>query len=587
MKDEEKTGSENTGEQPETSEVEAVQKTNDASEEKISAGSSRLQRLKGWYLNKKKFSIPLTIILVLVILAAVPWTRYKLASLAVSQNMTVQVNDASANTPVSGADVTIGGVSAQTDATGKAQLKHVKAGSKNMVITKKYYKDTSVSLLVPILKPKSNINVELTATGRQVKIVIKNLISKQPLSNVQINAADTISKTDQSGTATLVLPAGVASVKATLNADGYNDSSVVIQISNQSIKENDFSLTPAGRIYFLSNRTGKLSVMKSNVDGSDAQTVLEGTGYEDPNGTYLEVSPDQKYVALIAKRASSDPGPQFYIISTADDKLLGVDTGNATFAPVGWYNDYFVYTVSRQYLQNWQPNAFSIKSYNAQNGQIISLVSTTATGTSNADAQYENIWQEFLLGNNVVYSKVWYQYPGYINVSGKQNVLAAIHPDGTGAKTLKSMDSAISYVSNMRLNNPSQLYFSIYDSSASSSSYYQLDKSGNVSSNNSIADNFFYGHQTNYYISPSRQASLWDANRDGKTDVVVADQDGNNDKTVARLDPAFHVYGWYTDNYLLVSKSDSELYIMSKSGVNSQSDLIKITDYQSTGIGGY
>jgi Tol biopolymer transport system component len=75
-------------------------------------------------------------------------------------------------------------------------------------------------------------------------------------------------------------------------------------------------------------------------------------------------------------------------------------------------------------------------------------------------------------------------------------------------------------------------------------------------------------------LSPSGSNSFWAEARDGKSALFVGDQDGKNPKQVASLSE-YTSYGWFTDDYLLVSKGSSELYIMSKAGGKPQ----KITDY--------
>ena len=43
----------------------------------------------------------------------------------------------------------------------------------------------------------------------------------------------------------------------------------------------------------------------------------------------------------------------------------------------------------------------------------------------------------------------------------------------------------------------------------------------------------------------------------------------------------YKTYGWYSDDYLLVSKNSSELYIMAKTG---SKDPIKISDYHNPAL---
>jgi hypothetical protein len=75
---------------------------------------------------------------------------------------------------------------------------------------------------------------------------------------------------------------------------------------------------------------------------------------------------------------------------------------------------------------------------------------------------------------------------------------------------------------------------------------------------------------------------------DGKYNLFVGNQLGDDKKSVGTLGD-YNTYGWYTDNYLLVSKSSSELYIMPKNGGAALkiSDYFKPSQYFSGYGGGY
>ena len=540
------------------------------------AHGSRLERLKSWYLQHKKLSIPLTVVLLLVLLAAIPQTRYALAGTVMSKDLAVVVKDSTAGTPVSGAKVSVGSVSAETDSSGKATLHSLKVGSKTLVITKKYYTDRKASVVVPILKAKNIPEIKLVATGRQVKIKVTDFVNGNGLADVSINLAGSISKTDKNGEALVVVPTGASTQTAKLSLDGYNSQDATVKVSDSSIQQNDFKLVASGKVYFLSKLSGKIDVVKTNLDGSERETVLAGTGKEDDTNTVLLASRDWKYLALLSARDTGQP--KLYVISTDDDKLLAMDQGDANFTPVGWSNHYFVYTVARNGYNNWQPNAFSIKSYNADTGQLLTLANNNATGTSNADAQYEAIFDTLFMGNDVVYTRTWYKYPGYLQVEGKQDVLAAIHPDGTNSRQIKTVDANTSYISNVKLNKPGELDFGVYSNNSSNATYFVLDKNGNLKQSTTLTDSDLFSETTTYLSSPSGEQTFWQDERDGKNTLFIGDQDGGNAKQIATLSD-YSTYGWYTDNYLLVSKNSSELYIIPKSGLKDNSKALKVSDY--------
>jgi hypothetical protein len=536
-----------------------------------------LHRAKAWYGSHKKYSIPATIIILLVIVGGVPFTRYHAAGLVLKNSFTVQVTDSTANTPVSGATVSIGGVSGKTDGSGKVVLKSVKVGQHVAAITKKYYKDQTASLLVPILKQKTTPNILFIATGRQVKIKVTNLIDTKVLSDVQIQVADTTAKTGSDGTATVVLPSNANSQKATLSLDGYNDSAVTVKVSDKGIAENDFKLTPTGKIYFLSKRTGSVDVMKANLDGSTAETVVAGTGNEVDGNTFLQQSPDGKYVALVSKRTTTDATPQLYVLATADDKLLQADSGNAIFNMYGWIGDSLIYTIARQDLPAWQQGLNKLKSYDATSGKNTLL--DQSAGSDAATGANESYQTVMLAGNDVVYGKTWGSNGNVSSLSGKQNSLQIIGSDGQNHQSVTTYPAtdSVQFVQHGAV----ALYISDESADQTTTTYFDYT-AGNAPKQISLSGNQLYAGSYLYFFSASGNQTFWSEPRDGKNALILADGSGANPKTITNLSD-YSAYGWYTDNYLLATKGNSELYIMDTHG----DPAIKITDFQPAYGGGY
>ncbi|MGA3150511.1 MAG: hypothetical protein ABSD10_02790 [Candidatus Saccharimonadales bacterium] len=542
--------------------------------EKPAAGSSHWRhwhRFKNWYKSHKKWSIPATIIILLLIIGGVPWTRYQAAGLVLKKSFTIEVSDSTANTPVSGATVSITGVSGTTNGSGKVTLHGVKAGHRSLQITKKYYQSKQVSVLVPILNQKSTPDIPVVATGRQVKIKITNLISGKVLADATIEVADTTSKTGSDGTATIVVPANASSQKATLNLSGYNNASVTLKTSSQKIEENDFKLTPAGKIYFLSKRTGSLDVMKANLDGSDAQTVVAATGNEEAGNTFLLQSPDGQYVALVSKRTTTDAMPQLYVLAAADDKLLQADSGNAIFNMIGWIGDSLIYTVARQDLPDWQQGLNKLKSYDATTGRTTLLdQSAGSDATTNANENYNTV---VLSGNDVVYGKTWSSGSSDPTVlNSKQDSLQIISVDGQNHQSVGTYpaNDIVQFVQ----HSPVGVYIMDESADMTITTYFDYIV-GSTPKQVTLSSNQLYASSYTYLFSPSGNQTFWSEPRDGKLAVILGDASGSSPKTILNLSD-YSTYGWYTDNYLLVSKGGSELYIMDTHGDTP----LKVTDYE-------
>ncbi len=536
-------------------------------------------RFTHWYKSNKVKSIPLTILAVVLLLAALPWTRYPIAGLGLKKNVKLTVVDATAGAPVSGADVSLGGVSANTDSSGKVTLRQVRVGNRSAVITKKYYKDKQIRVLVPILSQKTVPKIELTATGRQVKVVVSNLINHKKLAEAEIKVAGISAKTDASGGAVIVLPAGTSSAKAALVLNGYNDAEVTISVDDKSIKENDFSLTPSGSVYFLSKASGKIDLVKTNLDGTARKTILAGTGKEDDRNTVLLAARSWKYLALLSKRDGTD---KLYLLDTSGDSTVTMDEGtSASFNPIGWSNDNFVYTVTRQDIPSWQAKAQALKSYNATTKQITILDQTKADGTTQSDSAYESYGSIYQIGQTVVYEKGWTNsYYLVDKLSDKQAGIYSINANGSNPQTLKTFGYTAgqgTFISSVPYES-TQIYYQATEKGGPLT-YYSYG-SGKITPRNDIADKYIEYDQNRltYLLSPSGNNTFWSEPRDGKNTLLIGDDNADNGKQIATLSD-YQTYGWYTDDYLLVSKNGSELSIMPKSGLTGSDKPLKISDY--------
>lgn len=538
------------------------------------SSGNKLKRFLTAYWAKKKWTIPVTILGLLVLLLVIPFTRYAILGLFIKGDVTITVVDSKTNAPVSSAAVNLQGSSFKTDANGKASGQ-AKLGSGTLEVSKQYYQATEQPATVTLSKSKNAFKVSLVATGRQVPVTVMNKVTGKPLAGVTLAAANTEAKTDKNGKAVVVLPTTAATQKVKITLNGYNTQEATITVTDVVIPANKFAMVPAGKLYFLSNQSGKIDVVKTNLDGTDRQTVLAGTGKEDPNNTSLLASRDWKYLALLSRRSGANPS--VYLIDTASDKLTTMDEGNATFSLVGWSGGTFVFQVGRNDYQNWQPKAQALKSYNAVTGKLTTIDETTAEGYNQYDYGFTSFTGIYILKNELIYAKNWYSSYNTNHLVGKSVDLVSVRPDGSGKKIVRSfpIPSGLSYYSvNLSLYEPYGVYVQVPKENNTGNTYYEYEDSA-LAAKPDVTDEIFIKPYPTYLISPSDKATLWTDTRDGKNVLFVGDADGENPKQVASLSEYLQ-YGWYTDEYLLVSKDSSELYILPADGSTAPQ---KITDY--------
>ncbi|HVV25616.1 MAG TPA: carboxypeptidase regulatory-like domain-containing protein [Candidatus Saccharimonadales bacterium] len=511
-----------------------------------------------------------SVIVILILLAlALPVTRYKLLGLVIKKQVNVVVIDSKTNTPVSEAKVNLHGVSAATNADGKATLK-VPPGSTTLTVSKQYYKSYRAKTFVG-LKAATKPKVKLVATGRQVPITVVNIFTGRPLANARITALKTTVKTNARGQATIVLPAAANTDSATISCKNYNTAKITIQVTNSVLPANSFKLVPAGHLYFLSNVSGTIDVVKSNLDGSDRQTVLAGTGKEDPTTTSLLATRDWRYLVLKSSRDGSRPA--LYLIDTSDDKVTEFDGNNGTFNLIGWSGHNFMYDFVSATVPQSQTGHEVIKSYDADNQQPNQLDQTQAEATSGGYIAQE-FYNFYVLNNLLVYNTQWYSGGG--DVGNKQATIRAVQPDGQNKKDYQSYPAAgLNYVLAAHYQ-PQAVYYEADSSATNSATYYNF---ANQAVNTvSIDHSTLLRSYPTYLLSPSGKQTLWSAQQNGQTELFVGDDASQHGTVLTGLD-GYQPYGWFSDDYLLVSKDDTDLYLVPADGLKTGQQPFKIGYY--------
>lgn len=514
------------------------------------------------------------VILIVVALFAVPLTRYAILGGFIRKDVVVAVMDSKTGKPVSDAEVSLPGTTGRTDKDGKATLAQVAVGQYTLKITKKHFKDSSANITVPVLSAPAINEQKLEATGRQVPITVTNKLSGALLGKVTVTAGEATAITDDKGEATLVTPANDATVKATFKAEGYNDVYADITVTEQKDDKNNFAMVQSGKVYFLSKRTGKINVMKSNIDGSDPQVVVTGTGKETESSTVLLASRDWKYLALHARRDSDQA--KLYLINTQNDQMSVMDEGNAEFSLTGWSGHTFIYRVERLAVKQWESKRYALKSFDATANKLTILDESVGEGGQN-DWRNQFITQIYSLDNEnrIVYTKNW---NGHIGGSNKQSVIMSVQPNGSDKKTLKTF-ALSEYVADGLLYEVDEIYYRTFV--GNSTKFYEYE-GGTVKENTGIKNEDFGQFYPTYLLSPSGQKTFWSEPRDGKNTLFVGDKKGMEGKEVATLSD-YVAYGWFSDDYLLVSKNGSELYIAPANNPDFKKPL-KLTDYHKSAV---
>lgn len=513
------------------------------------------------------------LVLIVVTLLAIPVTRYAILGNVVKRSVGVMVMDASTMKPVSQAEVVIGDKNVKTDKKGEATLNNVPVGEYTLKITKGYYKTQETAVTVPVLGELKQQHASLAATGRQVSFSVSDRVTGAVLAGATLKVKDTSAVTDSKGIATIVLPVDKKTLQGTVSLTGYNESAAEVKITDNS-EANKVALTPSGEIYYLSKQTGKINVMKANLDGRNPKVVVEATGNENDQQTVLLAARDWDYMALLAKRDPKKEG-QLHLVDAKTGSLKLIDEGNASFSLIGWSGHKFIYSVYRNNSNVWEEKVQRLKSYDADTGKITILDENAASGTDYYDAQYESLGNVYILESKIVYYKTAYR-GGNAAPDTARSAIMSVNPDGSQKQRLKEFGPSGGVNIQAKLYQPQEVYFRVLNrNSPQEPTYYEYENNTLKSISNSD-DKFIDTFYPTYLISPNGQKTFWYEPRDGKNTLLTGDKDGKNTTIIANQSE-YKTYGWYSDKYLLVSKDDSELYITSADKPLEQP--LKITNY--------
>ena len=510
------------------------------------------------------------IAVVLCILFGLPFTRYRLLGLVLKEKVSVTVIDSQTHTPVSDALISTSGASVKTDANGTAKLE-AGVGEHTLTITKKYYR-TDVTHYFIGFRSNAPTTIKLLATGRLVPVTILNAISGKPLPGATIHVLGTSAKTNSKGEATVAVPASTQNDSATISLSGYNSKQASIQITNVVVPGNSFSLTPSGTIYFLSNQSGSIDVVKSNLDGSSRQTVLAGTGHEATTTTRLFVSHDWHYLVLEANRDGTRPG--LYLISTSNGQVTEFDNSNASFSLIGWYGHAFLYSLKSNTISQWQSGLQVIKDYDADQQQLNQLDQNQAAGSSTSFA-YQGFSNFFIVGDELVYDTQWTAQGGY-DLTSSNDTIRLLQLSSQTKKDGESFPASTTGSIQASQYLPQSIYYAVNNRSDGSTSYYQYANQTLQTAN--IDQTTFSKTSPTYLSSPSGNRTVWSTSSNGQDIFSTGDSNAGSQQQIAVLD-SYAPYGWYSDNYVLASRYNDELYILPASGLSASQQPLKITNY--------
>lgn len=495
-------------------------------------------------------------VLFVVILSAlavmvVPKLRYyTLNQFNVKASSTFLVLDTTNRQPIKNVDVSIGGVSARTDIEGRVVLQNLKLGPQTINIKKIAFGSVSKKITIGWGSNKTD-DVLMTPTGVQYTFVTKDFLNKSPVVGAEVSYGESSAISDTNGRAVLTVEKITsAEIEVTINSKQYRLEKHILKPEETS--EVSILLVNERKHVYVSERSGQPDLYSSYIDGKDKQVLLKASGFERDDQT-LAPSPSQNLVAYVSTRGNQKNSDDFLLSNLL---LVDTDTNQTTFLAtseqiyvLGWSGDWVVYMQVKSGNSAPSPDRHQLKSYNSSTGDTVVI----------ATANYFN---SFVLAGGYVYFAV----NGTENSSAAK--LAKSRPDSSNVTTLFSGE-----IWDLTVTNYGKLSF------LSGNEWYDYSSDNLAPSKRltPLSDN-----SSKRFVDAGRgNHSLWLDVRDGKSNILLHDEQTGNDKIILEKKHADYPLSWLDETtiiYRVVSDSETADYALSTLG----GDPVKISDVKNT-----
>lgn len=491
-----------------------------------------------------------------------------------TQDVQVKTIDETFKLNVTDVTIELNGAKQEFKGEGPFNFSKVKAGKHTLKVSRQYYEDYSISFTIKPLSKRSQVlsfDASLKPTGRPVLVTVANTISGEAIKDVTITLDKAVATTNEKGEATVVLPSSANEGTVEVKKDGFNTVSVVVApVSTGTASK--LTLTPSGRVYYFSKRTGKIDLYSSNLDGTDAKVELAATGNETDDAS-LYTSPNRRWLAFNSTRDGGRSAgdntllSKVFVFDTTNGKLIAADEGDATFSIAGWAeNNRLVYSVSKiiPYTSETRVgDKNKVKIYNPETNEIKLVYTNKVIGPDYSKAydsvEYLGVLESLdysivLLRDYIAfsYSVSSYDYNYYVPYPNKYNIVIT-DLEGNRKKTITKdvyMYSLIRYGTNTI-------------SYRSDNNYYEYD----VNVGNEVKEDPPVSFEPLPTLSPDGKRTAWSDIRDSQNITFIGDADGKNEKQILSKQGMTFLQ-WYNNDYMLLlnSKDEYALYVISVNG---------------------
>lgn len=507
---------------------------------KKSFGAKVKNFFKAWWGNRiARNTTIVAIILLLVGLVAYPTTRYFILNTAgVRAKASVKVIDNSTQQPLKNVSVTVGGQNATTNDEGVVKLEKVKLGSTQLVIKKRAFATVDKKV---VLGWGSNPlgEAKLEPTGVQYTFKAVDFLSNKPIQNAEAVSGESSAFADKDGKIVLTLDKDEAdSSEATIKAKNYRDEKLEL---GDDMNEREVKMVPAHKHAFVSKRSGKLDVYKIDVDGTNEEIALAGSGAE-RDDMVLVPHPTDNVIAVVSTR-DNQRNRDGYLLSTLN--LVNLEDNKVTTAGkseriqvVGWGNGRLVYIQIAEGASANNPKRHRLMSYDVEKEESQELAAA-------------NYFNDVLMANNIIYYA-----PAAAQQNGADVSLFRINPDGNNKQVVYNKETW-----NIFRTSFDQLTIAVQQDWYEYSLQTQKAPTKITPPPNP---------KSRIYInSPNGTRSIWMDTRDGKGALIVYSTADKKEEVVKSQSGLKYPAAWVSDDtlvYRINTDQETADYVLNLSG---------------------
>jgi hypothetical protein len=510
--------------------------------------------LKKWWANPlARYGFISGSVLLIILIALIPVTRYSLLNLAgVRVKASMTVVDKKSERPLANISVSLGDKVQKTNEEGYIEFSDLKLGKSKLKIERRGFATQERDLTLGWgSNPLGTQGLE--AVGSQFTFVVVDYLSEQPIAISRATAPGVDAEADNDGKIVItVAEDAVETDTVSVIADEYREEQ--FQISELSPdQERTIKLIPDRKHVFVSRRSGKYDVYKMNADGTNEEMLLKATGKERDT---INVVPHAKddVVALFSTRDNDRNGDGYlmdglFIVNVSTGEVVKV-ARSEQIRIVGWEGDRLVFTQIVEGTSAGNPNRSKVISYHYKE----------TTRQELASGNYFNAVE--LFDGDVYYAVASYGVP----IS--QAKLFKVAPDSKTPQKLLDEE-----VWSIYQTSPDTLYFD-----TSGNEGYELKIGANVASK--LNEQPSYEDSKVYVKNPKEDTHAWIDYRDGKG-VLLLRVDGEDKQLHGTSGLSYPMY-WLDSTHIVYRVQDGREtadYVVSTNGGSPK----KLSDVTATG----